>query len=357
MAQQGDTDDRWTPEEIQEMSASDDMPLLSVETIETVEPLDGQLWEDAPKTVPDALYAPLFGQPEPTGAEIMAAGGDAGDVPPMQTYAILDAAKLINLPELLETSRLEYRCLFKGDAHDELKDVAPYIVRLQEGNTFARRLFSVGKAPWFMWDKGPGIYVRSRGSLVDMWRHFRKFTRVQDGSGKWFYFRFWEGLHIVEFLAGTHRDNIISFWHDDLCSVHVFHDGRGVCVTRNAACAAWQTGKPRGKFRLTNRDMEIFADTQLKKFAQSVEGWLEGTYGAPENIPKDRRLEFLKREICIARTEMGLGSEKAISEYVAASWLMGTTACHAPELAHLHFGTHYDSLRKVHAYVFKLKKG
>lgn len=29
-------------------------------------------------------------------------------------------------------------------------------------------------------------------SLDDMWRHFRKFTRIQDEDGKWFYFRFWE---------------------------------------------------------------------------------------------------------------------------------------------------------------------
>ncbi|RCW77727.1 DUF4123 domain-containing protein, partial [Paracoccus lutimaris] len=38
----------------------------------------------------------------------------------------------------------------------------------------------------------PGIYVRAHGTLDDMWRHFRKFTRVQDESGKWYYFRFWE---------------------------------------------------------------------------------------------------------------------------------------------------------------------
>ncbi|RCW77962.1 hypothetical protein, partial [Paracoccus lutimaris] len=37
----------------------------------------------------------------------------------------------------------------------------------------------------------PGIYVRAHGTLDDMWRHFRKFTRVQDESGKWFFFAFW----------------------------------------------------------------------------------------------------------------------------------------------------------------------
>jgi len=51
-----------------------------------------------------------------------------------------------------------------------------------------------------MWDKEPGIYMRSRGSLEDMWKHFRKFTKVQDETGKWFYFRFWEARPLYDYL-------------------------------------------------------------------------------------------------------------------------------------------------------------
>ena len=120
------------------------------------------------------------------------ADGDASAVPPMQTYAILDAAKVVNLPELLGTSQLEHRCLFKGAAYDELKNVAPWIVRLEDGNDFTRRLFTGPEGINGLWDKEPGIYVRSCATLDEMWRHFRKFTRVQDESGKWFYFRYYE---------------------------------------------------------------------------------------------------------------------------------------------------------------------
>ena len=80
-------------------------PALQIDTIEGVEPLDAQLGVVELKTVPDAIYEPLFGQPS-----------DA----PLHTYAILDAAKVPNLPELLEVSGLEHRCLFKGDAYDDL---------------------------------------------------------------------------------------------------------------------------------------------------------------------------------------------------------------------------------------------
>lgn len=110
----------------------------------------------------------------------------------MQVYAILDAAKVMNLPELLERSGLEHRCLFKGDAYDEMKNVAPWIVRLEENCRFTRNLFTRSEISWHLWDREPGIYVLSRGTLNDIWRHFRKLTRVRDESGKWFYLRFWE---------------------------------------------------------------------------------------------------------------------------------------------------------------------
>lgn len=165
---------------------------LQISTIESVEPLDAQLGDAVKKTVPDALRYALFGQPKPSSAEIDAAGGNLAAVPPMQTYAILDAAKITNLPEELEGSELEHRCLFKGKAYDDLKNVAPWIVRLEDSKTFTRNLFTSSDAYWHLWDSIPGIYVRSRCTLDEMWRHFRKFTRIQTPSGRGYYLRFWD---------------------------------------------------------------------------------------------------------------------------------------------------------------------
>ncbi|MDO5643801.1 MAG: DUF4123 domain-containing protein, partial [Paracoccus sp. (in: a-proteobacteria)] len=176
-------------------------PALRIEIIEGVAPLDAQLGVFPKRTVPDALYDALFGQPDPSPAEVEAAGGNASAVPFMQTFAILDAAKIMDLPELLEDSGLAHRCLFKGDAFDELKDVAPWIVRLEKGNNFTRNLFTRSDACWHLWDSQPGIYVRSRATLDDIWRHFRKFTRIRDTSGGWLYFRFWESPVSTTFLS------------------------------------------------------------------------------------------------------------------------------------------------------------
>ena len=207
MSTDDNSDDIWTGRRDHPRQPSE--PNLQTETIEDVEPLDDQFGVDTPLTVPFALQDVLFGQPEPVEA-----GNDPAPAPALHTYAILDAAKVLNLPEMLDASGLPHRCLFKGDAFDELKDAAPWIVRLEDGNAFTRNLFTRSDAPWHLWDREPGIYVRSRGTLDDMWKHFRKFTRVQDENGKWYYFRFWEGVHIGAMLQEMDPKDQIKFFMD-----------------------------------------------------------------------------------------------------------------------------------------------
>lgn len=204
---------------------------LQIEAIENVVPLDAQIGAVVKKTVPDALYDALFGQPAPSPAEIEAAGGDPAAVPPMQTYAILDAAKVTHLPEVLEDSELEHRCLFKGKAYDDLKNVAPWIVRLEDGNTFTRNLFTSSDAYWHLWDNEPGIYVRSRASLDDMWRHFRKFTKIKDEAGNWFYFRFWEPRWLRTVLRDMDGDGSERFLSGITRLVAVDERGRADVVS------------------------------------------------------------------------------------------------------------------------------
>lgn len=187
-------------------------PTLTVEMIEQVVPLGTQFGVVEPFTVPAALQEFMFGQPEPTEAEIAGHHDDPDEVPQLHTYAILDAAKVTNLPEMLDTSDLPHRCLFKGDAFDELKHVAPWIVQLEDNAAFTRNLFTKSDAPWHLWGYDAGIYVRSRSSLDDLWKHFRKFTKIQDDQGKWFYWRFWEGIHIGAMLQEMDAKDQMKFF-------------------------------------------------------------------------------------------------------------------------------------------------
>ena len=182
---------------------------LQIKAIEDVEPLDGQFGVHPKKSVPDPLHAPLFGQPDPTEAEI-ARYGDVESVPPLRTYAIVDAAKMpYLLTSQLEEAELCHQSLFQGKTQEKLKEHAPYLVELQDDN-FTRRLFTTDKAMG-LWEKELGVYIRSREPFDLIRKHFRKFTRIQDEKGKWFYVRFWEASVISELVRSERQDLRLTF--------------------------------------------------------------------------------------------------------------------------------------------------
>ncbi|TNE63189.1 MAG: DUF4123 domain-containing protein [Rhodobacteraceae bacterium] len=155
---------------------------MAIEEIEGIEPLDAQIGAHPPKTAPDALQAPLFGQPEPTEAEI-AHYGRAEDVPPMRTYAVLDAAKMpYLLTSQLDSSELHHQSLFHGETQEELREHAPCLVELEDGNDFTRKLFTTDKAMG-LWEKELGIFIRSRADFAAIRKHFRKFIVLDRPRG------------------------------------------------------------------------------------------------------------------------------------------------------------------------------
>ena len=250
---------------------------LQIETIENVEPLDQQFGINPKKSVPDALHVALFGQSEPTEAEIALAEGHSA-VPPLQTYAVLDAAKAVNLPELLSASRLEHRCLFMGAAYDEMKNVAPWIVRLEDGNDFTRRLFTGPEGINGLWDKKPGIYMRSRATLDEMWRHLRKFTRVQDNGGNWHYFRFWEAWAFRSYMEHN----------------------RNICEQFSRWCIVRPCGVPVYFFTLT--DDGVFT-----------------TFEAPEHLtyePRNSRFSLNRLDIAVLCPGAASGFDQRLEEYL-----------------------------------------
>lgn len=270
-----DLDDIWTFSSNVAWAPEETEPTLKVEQIYGVEPLGIQLGVDVPKTVPDLLYFSLFGQSEPSEAELAVEDDFSAKAPPLQTYAILDGAKIANLAEMLASSGLKHRCLFKGAAYDEMKDVAPWIVQIEEGNTFTRNLFTRSDAPFHMWDSEPGILIRSRGTLDDMWKHFCKFTRLPDTHGKWYFLRFWDpkiwidaltlngcdlARHLLSPSEGAHVDRLLA------------------CDTNNGSCLVIRLPNqidhtnmhPVTKRLLTEEDVEILRIGMLRPFAREI---------------------------------------------------------------------------------------
>lgn len=115
-------------------------------------------------------------------------------------HAVLDAARIAGLPEILASSDLPHRCLFTGKAAAECADVAPWLVELSSESTLLRNLLTLGSGPQSLWSKQPGTLLVSDLSLDVIYGHLRKYLRVRDEDAVWYYFRFWESQTIEDMV-------------------------------------------------------------------------------------------------------------------------------------------------------------
>jgi len=133
--------------------------------------------------------------PAPLGDYLFAKAGAGSEPSPQATYAVLDAAKMpFLLVSLLESSGLRHQSLFQDDAQDQMGEYAPYLVELEKDADFTRRLFTGPDGDGGLWEKDLGFFLGSAAGFDPVRRHLRKFTRLQDEHGKWFYFRFWDNV-------------------------------------------------------------------------------------------------------------------------------------------------------------------
>ena len=280
-------------------------PALEMATVAGVEPLTDQRGIHDKVCVPEALVPILFSQPDPTRAEIAAAGGDAAAVPPMGTFAIVDAAKVRGLALTIAGFGLEHKCLYQGDAYTNLRDAAPWIVRLTPDSTFTRNLFTQGTARWHLWDAGAGIFIRSRGTLDDLAKHFRKFTQPRLEDGSQLFFRFYDPAAAATYFAGIADwpERVAQFFQPRsdhaIQAIITIPPGEVDAQVFVPATGAALGSAPAFK-SLTVRDQQIIADATRKKFRGELKAWLlrydKGRFGAFEQPQLDAIVDHAIRE-------------------------------------------------------------
>ena len=127
--------------------------------------------------------------------------GQPGDGAKLRTYFIVDAILRKKITGVFDLDRasmdVPIQCLFKGDAAEELKEAAPYLIdmTLPDGAWDDRDQVPAFHKDFFAkhWDHNTGIFIRTPALFADVWGHFRKFTRVQmEEDERWVYFRFWD---------------------------------------------------------------------------------------------------------------------------------------------------------------------
>lgn len=151
------------------------------------------------------------------------------------SYAIIDANRVQGCVEMIESSELERACLYDGEMAVELRDMAPWLVRLDPGNSFVRKLFSTTPEDtepptWMMWSTAPAIYIRSRLDLHGLRTHLRHFTRIELEDGAESFLRFWDPLCFEDMMtayAGGGMQGLFT----GINSFVVYHSRAALCMT------------------------------------------------------------------------------------------------------------------------------
>lgn len=318
-------------------------PSIQVRTIGDIQPLDRQFGVYPRKTVPASLRAALFAQPEPTEVELSGVGGDASRLSRMRTFAVLDACKIKNLEALLEASDLHHACLFSGKTFEECRDAAPWVVELEQDAPLTRGIFTQDASPCALWDLAPGFFLRARVPLAAMRRHLRKFTRLRDESGKWFYFRFWEAAYARPYLNRVSSDisraaHWFSLGPSERASIFVLDRiDRSMIIFSGQTLQAEKTNIP---FELDVEDRRVFGEVRMDRFAARLDVHLRNKLGSFDRLaPEDRRL-WLGTIIDEAQ-QQGLKLEKAVADYAEAYVLLGYSPARDASIArHLHNDRH-----------------
>jgi hypothetical protein len=109
-------------------------------------------------------------------------------------YAILDAARTVDIPFRLRSAGVEHDCLYRGRSAEVLWHVAPYLVRCERDTEWIHWLLEEG------WGDSWGIYLTSAVGLEGLCEHLRQFLLVRTEEDQELYFRFYDPRVLRAFL-------------------------------------------------------------------------------------------------------------------------------------------------------------
>ncbi len=95
---------------------------------------------------------------------------------------MLDAARIMGLPEILSGSGLARACLFGGKAAMDYADAALYLAHFRADHWLTTQLLDPEEPGPLGWRAEIGLFLLSPLSLRGLRGHLRKFTMVQNSK-------------------------------------------------------------------------------------------------------------------------------------------------------------------------------
>ncbi len=141
-----------------------------------------------------------------------------------KVYAVLDGAASPRIAGALSSSGNRYACLFAGSVPDVLRVCAPHLVHLEKTDRLTQEIVHAG------WGRNWGIFAVTKASFDDVKDHFRTFLRVQDPSGRYLLFRYYDPRVLRVYLPTcTTRELDVVFGR---IRAYLVEDGDGFTVFR-----------------------------------------------------------------------------------------------------------------------------
>ncbi len=109
-------------------------------------------------------------------------------------YCILDVARIgVQIQKALEMTA-ESDSLYDGDIRENLADVAPYLLKIDDGSAALEWIIENG------YGNSWGIFLDTDEDFQTVRKHLRKFLIVENQEGKRMFFRFYDPRVIKDFL-------------------------------------------------------------------------------------------------------------------------------------------------------------
>ncbi|MGL1935396.1 MAG: DUF4123 domain-containing protein [Fibrobacterales bacterium] len=127
-------------------------------------------------------------------------------------YAVLDGAHSPEILSHLGECFTRNDCLYEGVLTDDLKEVAPYLVRLRKEEPYTDWLLEN------MLSKNWGVFLKSDMPFKELRKHLRRFLRVKSESNKTMLFRWYDPRVLRKYLPTCNEDELTTFFG----SIHCF---------------------------------------------------------------------------------------------------------------------------------------
>jgi uncharacterized protein DUF4123 len=122
----------------------------------------------------------------------------------MQVFAVLDGASIPNLRMSLYNLRPEHVCLYRGELADDMAEVAPYLVRLEDEGEFTNWVLTQG------WGEHWGIFALAAVDLQELRQHFRRFLTVYGPENKPLLFRYYDPRVLRVYLPTCNAEELAT---------------------------------------------------------------------------------------------------------------------------------------------------